>query len=207
MNNKNFDYFRVFTEMVEGSMAAARLLDEILENYEPYSLNAHLREMHEIENSNDNLIHETLNHLIKDFLPPIEREDISSLIEALDEPTDSSEDVLFSLYMYNIEEIRPVALKFSKLIVEAVDELYEASIEFKNFKKSDSLTKERIIKVNEIEGKGDRLYIEAIRNLYTSDEDPKIIIAWTKVLTKLENCLDTLEKCANLMELIMMKNM
>ena len=28
MNNKNFDYFRVFTEMVEGSMAAARLLDE-----------------------------------------------------------------------------------------------------------------------------------------------------------------------------------
>ena len=207
MKEKSFDYFRAFTEMVEGSMAAARLLDEILENYDPYALNAHIREMHEIENSNDSLIHETLNHLIKEFLPPLEREDISSLIEALDDPTDSAEDVLFALYMYNVETIRPEAIKFSKLIVESVDALYEASVEFKNFKKNDVSTKEKIIKVNDIEGKGDSLYIESIRKLYTGNEYPKLIIAWTKVLNKLENCLDTLERCANLMEFIMMKNM
>lgn len=207
MKENGFNYFRAFTEMVEGSMAAARLLDEILEDYDPLALDARIRQMHEIENSNDTLIHETLNHLIKEFLPPLEREDISALIEELDNPTDAIEDVLFALYMYNITEIRPEAIKFSKLIVEAVDTLYEASIEFKDFQKNSELTKEKIIKVNEIEGKGDKLYIEAIRDLYTNNEDAKHVIAWTKIMSKLEKCLDTLEKSANLMEFIMMKNM
>lgn len=207
MKENGFNYFRAFTEMVEGSMAAARLLDEILEDYDPLALDARIRQMHEIENSNDTLIHETLNHLIKEFLPPLEREDISALIEELDNPTDAIEDVLFALYMYNITEIRPEAIKFSKLIVEAVDTLYEASIEFKDFQKNSELTKEKIIKVNEIEGKGDKLYIEAIRDLYTNNEDAKHVIAWTKIMSKLEKCLDTLEKSANLMEFIIMKNM
>ncbi|MBP2026019.1 DUF47 domain-containing protein [Peptoniphilus stercorisuis] len=207
MKNYGFDYFRAFTEMVQGSMAAARLLDEILKEYDPLALDARIRQMHEIEKSNDMLIHETLRHLIREFLPPIEREDISTLIEELDDPTDAIEDVLFALYMYNITEIRPEAIKFSELIVEAVDTLYEASIEFKNFKNGEDKTKEKIIKVNEIEGRGDNLYIDAIRELYTSSLDPKTIVAWTKVLSKLEKCLDTLEKSANLMEFIMMKNM
>lgn len=206
MKDNGFDYFRYFTEMVEGSMAAARLLDEILENYDPLALNARIREMHEIEKSNDMMIHTILNHLIKEFLPPIEREDISALVEEIDNSTDAIEDVLFALYMYNITEIRPEAIKFSKLIVDAVDSLYEASVEFKSFKKGDSLTKEKIIKVNEIEGKGDSLYIEAIRELYTNCNDAKHVIAWTKIISKLEKCLDTIEKSANLMEFIMMKN-
>ena len=207
MKEKSFNYFRVFTEMVEGSMAAARLLDEILENYDPLSLDVRIRQMHDIENSNDVLVHDTLNQLIKEFLPPIEREDISALVEELDNPTDAIEDVLFALYMYNVTEIRPEAIKFSKLIVEAVDILYDASIEFKDFKKDDTSTKEKIIKVNEIEGKGDKLYIEAIRELYTNCQDSKEVIAWTKIISKLEKCLDNLEKSANLMEFIMMKNM
>ncbi len=207
MKEKSFNYFRVFTEMVEGSMAAARLLDEILENYDPLALDVRIRQMHDIENSNDVLVHDTLNQLIKEFLPPIEREDISALVEELDNPTDAIEDVLFALYMYNVTEIRPEAIKFSKLIVEAVDILYDASIEFKDFKKDDTSTKEKIIKVNEIEGKGDKLYIEAIRELYTNCQDSKEVIAWTKIISKLEKCLDNLEKSANLMEFIMMKNM
>lgn len=207
MKEKSFNYFRVFTEMVEGSMAAVRLLDEILENYDPLALDVRIRQMHDIENSNDVLVHDTLNQLIKEFLPPIEREDISALVEELDNPTDAIEDVLFALYMYNVTEIRPEAIKFSKLIVEAVDILYDASIEFKDFKKDDTSTKEKIIKVNEIEGKGDKLYIEAIRELYTNCQDSKEVIAWTKIISKLEKCLDNLEKSANLMEFIMMKNM
>ena len=207
MKEKSFNYFRVFTEMVEGSMAAARLLDEILENYDPLALDVRIRQMHDIENSNDVLVHDTLNQLIKEFLPPIEREDISALVEELDNPTDAIEDVLFALYMYNVTEIRPEAIEFSKLIVEAVDILYDASVEFKDFKKDDTSTKEKIIKVNEIEGKGDKLYIEAIRELYTNCQDSKEVIAWTKIISKLEKCLDTLEKSANLMEFIMMKNM
>lgn len=206
MGKKGYDYFRAFTKMVEGSMAAAILLDEILNKYNKFELDAHINKMHKIENANDELVHEILNHLIKEFLPPIEREDISLLTQQLDEPTDTAEDVLFALYMFNIDEIIPEAVEFSKLIVQAVDVLYEASRDFVNFKKDSKTVKEKIIRVNEIEGKGDQLYIQTMRKIYTSDMDAKDVMKWTRIINKLENCLDTLEKCSNEMEFIMMKN-
>ncbi|WP_036729931.1 DUF47 domain-containing protein [Peptoniphilus mikwangii] len=205
MNIESFDYFRIFTEMVEGSMAAARLLDEIIKEYDPLTLEVRIKQMHDIEHSNDLIVHEAITHLIRDFLPPLERDDISSLLEELDNPTDSIEDVLFSLYMYNVKEIRAEALEFSSLIIEATDALYDAFIEFKKFRGENS-TKEKIIIVNDIESNGDKLYIKTMRNLYTNCNNDKEIIIWTKIFDKLERCLDDLERVANSVESIMISS-
>lgn len=205
MAKNSFNYFDAFKEMVEGSMAAASLLDEILNNYDPQDLLARMSSMHEIEHSNDELIHITQNNLIKEFIPPIEREDISLLVEILDEPTDSIEEVLFALYMFNICSIRPVALSMSSLIVRAVDTLYEAILEFNQYGKNSSL-KEKVIEVNRIEEEGDKMHLNAMRELYVNEDDAVTLIIWTRVLDKLESCLDDIERSANLLESIALKN-
>ena len=38
MSKKNFDYFDSFKKMIEGTMAASRLLDEIINNYKASDL-------------------------------------------------------------------------------------------------------------------------------------------------------------------------
>lgn len=205
MEKTEFNYFKMLREMVEGSMAAATLLNEILNDYKPSELITRMSEMHEIEHSNDGLIHITQSHLIKEFLTPIDREDIQVLIEELDEPTDSIEDVLFALYMYNIHEIKPEALKFSQLICSATDALYEAIIEFQNYNKNSEI-RDKIIEVNRLEEEGDNLHLNAIRNLYIKEKDAKELLIWTRTFDKLERCLDDIEKSANLLQSIILKN-
>lgn len=205
MQKNEFNYFKILREMVEGSMAAATLLNEILNDYKPEELIDRMRQMHEIEHSNDGLIHITHNHLIREFLTPIDREDIQVLLQELDEPTDSIEDVLFALYMYNIQEIKPEALKFSKLISRATDALYEAIIEFQNYNKKSKI-KDKIIEVNRLEEEGDNLHLNAIRDLYIKEKDAKELLIWTRTFDKLERCLDDLEKSANLLQSIILKN-
>jgi len=47
-----------------------------------------LKQVHQIENEADKNLHEIINYLIKDFLPPIEREDIITLSHRIDDVID-----------------------------------------------------------------------------------------------------------------------
>lgn len=202
---RNYDYFKVFIKMVEKAIEASKLLDDILNNFPPENLQEELDKMHEIEHDCDILMHSTMNRLVKEFLPPIEREDIINLVQTLDDITDSVEDVLMAIYMFNVEELKPEALEFSKLIVNSSKCLHDVVVEFGNFKKSKDI-KDKIIRVNTLEEEGDRLYLKTIRNLYTGDEDIKTVVIWTRVIDRMEKCLDSLEEASNQMESIILKN-
>lgn len=207
MKSKKINYFENFLKMVEGTMAAARLLDEIVREYDSQYLTNRMKEMHEIEHSNDVLVHDTLKFLVSDFLPPLEREDINNLTEKLDNPTDLIEDVLFALYMYSVQTIRPEVLKFCKLIVEASDALYDAMVKFSDFKKYEEEIRNPIIFINQLEEEGDRLHIEAMRNLYQKERNHKEVLIWSRIYDRLEYCMDSIESVANSMESIMMNNL
>lgn len=207
MKKEKLNYFDNFLKMVEGTMASARLLDEILREYRAEDLTNRMKEMHEIEHSNDLLVHETLRYLIGDFLPPLKREDITLLTEKLDTPTDLIEDVLFGLYMYNVEDIDKQALEFSNLIVQATDALYDSMVKFLDFKKNEEEIRNPIILINQLEETGDQLHIEAMRKLYQCSEANKNVLIWTRIYDRLEYCLDSIESVANSMESIMMNNL
>ena len=55
--------------------------------------------------------HDMLDKLAKEFIPPIEREDIVALSQQIDTMTDKVEDVLMRVYMSNVQEIEPDALE------------------------------------------------------------------------------------------------
>ena len=64
-----------------------------------------------MEHSADLKKHAMLDRLVKEFLPPIERNDIVSLSQNIDNVTDEVEEVLLRVYMNNVKEIEPNALK------------------------------------------------------------------------------------------------
>lgn len=68
--------------------------------------------MHEIEHSADLEAHEITKRLAKEFITPIEREDILLLVHKIDDITDCIEDVLLHMYMYNVRVIKEDAIKF-----------------------------------------------------------------------------------------------
>ncbi len=202
---ENNYYFEAFEKGISYANSAATLLKECFVNYDAANTQAHLDEMHNIEHTADGIKHELTERLVKEFLPPIEREDILELSRVIDDVTDAIEDVLRGTYMYNINALRPDVKQFTDVIGRCCTALIAAAAEFPNFRKSNVL-REKIIQVNAFEEEGDRLYVEAMRRLYTEEKDPVAIVSWTTMYNRLEKCCDCCEDVADAMEQVIMKN-
>ena len=63
-----------------------------------------------------------------------------------------------------------------------------------------------IIKVNDYEEQGDRLYCAAMRRLYCENAEAQDRITWTKLFDWMEACCDACEDVMESVELVVMKN-
>ena len=107
---KGFNYFEAFVNLSKYSLSSAEILHKTMTEFKSSQLPNRVKEMHEIEHSADLAKHDIMNHLVKEFLPPIEREDIITLSQEIDDVTDSVEDVLLFINMFNIKSIRAEVL-------------------------------------------------------------------------------------------------
>ena len=202
---KDVNYFDAFVELVEYSCQAANLLNDIMNNFNADKLLDKMREMHAIEHNGDEARHVIVKKLAREFITPIEREDIMDMSDAIDNVTDTIEDVLMRMYMYNITYVREHALAMTDVIVKCCNALKEALDEFHNFRKSKKLH-ELIIEINFQEEVGDRLYTDATRDLYVNCKDHKEVSAWDTTFHYLEKCCDSCEDVADVIENVIMKN-
>jgi predicted phosphate transport protein (TIGR00153 family) len=199
-------YFEAFKEMCGYSADAAALLKEIVTNYDPELIPMHRDKMHAIEHDGDVARHTMFRQLGKESRPPIEREDIIAMADAIDVVTDSVEDVLLRLYMFDIREIRPDMHGVADVLIKIIGVLMEAVDEFPEFRTSKTLH-EKLIRINNLEEEADRLYIEAVRGVYTDGSlSPVEVAAWAHIFVYMEEVADAVEDAADVIESVMMKN-
>lgn len=169
-------YFELLQEGVRYAVEAAAQLQNDLEHFDASVLNQQIDTMHELEHQADLTKHQAMEKLIREFITPLEREDILGLTSAIDDVTDSIEDVLLRLYMFNIHELRPDALEFSRIVAQCCAALQDLMDEFPHFRKSKTI-REKIIEINHLEEIGDRLYTEAMHRLHTERPDAVEILS------------------------------
>ena len=198
-------YFDNFVACVECSQRAATLLGETLKNYSKEDMGKKREQIHEIEHEADRKKHELMNMLNKAFITPIEREDIVSLAQNLDDITDTIEDVFLRIYICNVDAIKENAIAMTDLVISACEALKVAMEEFPEFRKSTKL-KEYLIRINDLEEKGDELYIEGLRALHTDGEDALTVIAWRDIYNCMEECADACENASECVGAVIMKN-
>ena len=200
-----YNYFQFFTEMMESALEGATLLEHTLENYDPSTLKSVMAKMHEIEHNADMKKHKMTEHLVVEFLPPIDREDITRLSAILDDLIDSIEDVLISMYMYGVTSCRQDAVGMAQVITTCTKELTVLLKDFHHLHKANDM-KKCIIEVNRLEEVGDKLHLEAMRSLYVGEKDAVAIGVWKDIYNFLEKCCDECEHIADTVEEIVMKN-
>ncbi|WP_101698583.1 DUF47 domain-containing protein [Clostridium minihomine] len=198
-------YYKVLTEGVEYCVQAAELLYETLKNYQTEEMDTRIKEMHAIEHAADLAKHVMMSKLVKEFITPIEREDIIELAQTIDDVTDGIEDVLLRMYMFHTKTIRPEALEFCTLIVSCCHAMKNMMEEFHNFSKSNTIH-QMIVEINRLEEDGDKLYTDAMHALYSNPKDPIEIFTWTEIFNHFERCCDKCEDVANVVESVIMKN-
>ena len=201
----SYSYFAFFCEMIDCACQASTALNNMFRDYQPRNLRQEADVIHEIEHAADLKKHDMMSQLLREFLPPIDREDIVNISHVLDEIVDLIEEVVLSLYMNDIQKCRSDVQPMGALIVKQCEELQKLMAEFENYKKSDKLL-QSIIVINTLEEEGDRLYLEAMRNLKLTCSDPCEMFAWRDIYSSLEDCSDACEKVADAVEEVVMKN-
>lgn len=200
-----YDYFGFFTGMMECAHEGAKLLEHTLQHFEPEKLRSVMEKMHEIEHSADMKKHEMTARLVAEFLPPIDREDISRLAAIQDDLIDSIEDVLIALYMYGVTACREDAVGMARTITGCTVELTALLKDFHHLRRANDM-KKRIIEVNRLEEVGDKLHLEAMHGLYLGEKDAVAIGVWKDIYNFLEKSCDECEHVADAVEEIVMKN-
>lgn len=202
---RHYNYFDKFVELVGYSCKCAEILHDTLVNFDPETIDKKVKELHSIEHAGDLAKHELMEQLVREFITPIEREDIVTLSQQIDDITDSIEDVLIKIHMFNISSVKPEVLKFTELIEKCSATLKVVFEEFPNYRKSTTL-KEKIVEVNNLEEDGDDLYYSTVHNLYVKSKDAVELLVWTEIFNLLEKCCDACEITADTVESIVMKN-
>ena len=101
-----------------------------------------------------------MERLAHEFLPPVDREDIVSLAQELDNVTDAIDDAMRHLYMFQIAVLRPDAVGLADAIVRCCSTVRTMMEKFTHFKRSKSIG-EHILAVSQIESEADELHAAA----------------------------------------------
>lgn len=202
---KDSFYFDSFDQSAQYALQAATMLDELMFDFKPESLNDQISQMHEIEQSADGVRHSLVDALVVAFITPIDREDIATLSSALDDVTDEIEGVLHRMYYDNITEMRPEALELVGLLRKSCKAMTKLVAQIHHFKKAKKL-RNLVFDINHIEQEADAVFVNAMRTLHTTCDDPMQVFAWHEVYEQLETCVDACEEVADVIDNIVMKN-
>ncbi len=198
-------YFDTFISAVDCACEAAAILNETLQNFHPERLGQQMKTIHAVEHRADCLKHDLMEALARAFITPIEREDIVHLIQNIDDLVDQIEEVLIRMYCNNVQAIRPDALQIAQMIVRGCAGVKSVMVELPHFNQSKRL-RQHIIDVNTLEEEADALFIQSVRNLHVSCQDPMEVFCWHELYRYMEHCMDACEHVANTVESVVMNN-
>lgn len=157
-----------------------------------------------MERKADKIISQLIHDLNAQFITPLEREDMLNLALKIDDILDGMETCVSHFYMYGLEEIDEVMIKFGKNIELNMDAILK-SIELLVDKKFPAI-REHTIYINQLESEADLLLRESIRNLFKTSTDPLFIMRYKEMYDILEEVTDSCEDVADVLEFIIMRN-
>lgn len=204
---KDFDYFDEFAKLSALAVDQATLFVEAIENWEnAEALEPILKRAHEIEHQGDVINHGIYHQAARDFVTPIEREDLLAVSQKLDNVIDLIEDVMVDFYIYDAQFMAEGTLEFAKLIKKSCVALDKSMEDFREFKRSKKL-RERINAVNDCEEEGDALYVKVMRHMHVADNaSPMRVLVWSRLFMAMEDCCDACEHVADTMDMVLLRN-
>ncbi len=200
-----YDYFQSFIDYADCALRAAEYLNETILHFDPETLSARMDALHSIEHFADGINHKTLDRLAREFLPPIDREDLALLSHQLDDVVDGIDDIMRRMCMYGVAKPRPEVVNLCELLVRCCSAVKTLTCEFSNFKKSTAI-KDCLVEINSLETEGDTLHFKAVSKLFAAPESPLDIIIWRDIFDGFESCYDGCEHVAEVIESVVLKN-
>jgi predicted phosphate transport protein (TIGR00153 family) len=199
---KEDKFFKLFKQMTENIIEGAKLLKDMLDNFE--SPLESQRKIKDVEHMGDSITHEIIKTLHKTFVTPLDPEDIYNLASKLDDILDLIDASAQRIIMYNVEAIPPEAKSLGFIILQSCIAVDKAVAMLG--KKTNEQIFDACVEINSLENEADRVSREAISRLFDEEKDPIQLIKWKEIFETLEKATDRCEDASNILESVVVKN-
>ncbi len=200
---KQEGFFELFEKQVKTVTRGAYALADLVNDYTDIEDKAF--KLKAIEHDGDEVAHEIIRKLNMTFVTPLDREDIHSLAQELDDILDYIEGAADRMVLYEIKEPTESAVKLVKILVESAELVEEAVTRLRDLKQLSAI-RETCIAVNRLENQGDQVNRAAMAKLFQMHDQPIEALKWREIYYNIETAIDRCEDVADILESIALKN-
>jgi predicted phosphate transport protein (TIGR00153 family) len=193
-------FFDMFAEMASNITEGAKLLKEILSDFQ--NIEVRVQQLKDLEHKGDQMTHAILVKLNSTFITPFDREDIHALASAMDDVMDFIYAAGERLVMYKIHSAPSVAEELAGVIVKQTEQLAKA---VGMLEKHDNVL-DICVEINRLENEADRLARAALGALFEREKDAIALIKLKELIEVLETATDKAEDAANVLETVVLKS-
>jgi uncharacterized protein len=195
-------FFDLFKTSADNMVTAARMLQDLVENYTDVEMKA--RRLQEREHEGDQVTHEIIQRLNTTFITPMDREDIYKLASDMDDVVDAMEAAADLFVLHHIEQPRPEMKAQVDVLTRAAEQTRAAFRELPRMGKAN--LEPYWVEINSLENEGDKLFRRAVAELFSGEHRAMDVLRWKEVIETLEEALDGLENVANTIESVVVKH-
>ncbi|MCG2593221.1 DUF47 domain-containing protein [Ramlibacter sp. XY19] len=203
------NFFEMFNQHAERIVEAAHAFSKLVANYGDANLREqYAREVDHAERSADKVTHDVNRLIHSTFITPIDREQIHTLINTMDDVADLIQDSAETMALYDVRHMTEEITRLTDLSVRCCERVKEAVGLLA--KLSDHNTAVAALKtceeIDKLESDADRVMRSAMSKLFREEPDVREVIKLKAIYELLETITDKCEDVANVVEGIVLEN-
>ena len=200
------NFFELFNQHAELIVKAARAFSNLVANYsDVQKREAYNREVDSAERAADRITQEVNRMLHKTFITPIDREQIHSLINTMDDVADLIQDSAETMALYDVRHMTEEIVRLTDISVRCCERVKYAVSLLENVAKAEAALK-TCEEIDQLESDADRVMRSAMSRLFRNEQDVREIIKLKAVYELLVTVTDKCEDVANIIEGIVLEN-
>jgi predicted phosphate transport protein (TIGR00153 family) len=192
-------FFALFVRQAQNVEAAAKVLFDLIAEY--HSVKAKAKQLLDLEHEGDEITHEIMRRLNTVFVTPLDHEDIHHLTSTLDDVLDHMEAAADLFVLHKIDHPLPEMKAQADVLVRVTRTIREALEQLPRYKELPPYW----IEVDRLENEGDRVYRQALADLFSGDYKAMDVLKWRDIIAELEAAIDRAEDLSDILEGIALK--
>ena len=203
------NFFELFNQHANHIVAAANAFAELVKNYsDPALREKYNQQVDDAEGAADSVTLEVNRLLHTTFITPIDREQIHSLINTMDDVADLMQDAAETMALYDVRRMTDEIVRLTDLCVKSCERLKDAVnlLDDIGDAKTASAALKTCEEIDRLESDADRVMRSAMSKLFREENDIKQLIKLRGIYELLEAITDRCEDVANMIEGIVLEN-
>ena len=203
------NFFELFNQHANHIVTAAHAFAQLVRNYnDPALREKYNRDVDAAEAAADTINREVNRLLHTTFITPIDREQIHSLINTMDDVADLIQDSAETMALYDVRHMTEEITRLTDLSLKCCERLRDA-VKLLD-KIADPAVAEAALKtceeIDRLESDADRVMRSAMSKLFREEPDVREVIKLKAIYELLETITDKCEDVANCIEGIVLEN-